>query len=76
MTQLSDFINAHSTGRAVIVGGDFNLHTDSEPDSTQFQRLLSETGLTDVCASVITSYSIHYTKLYESFSAKLRSSWT
>jgi endonuclease/exonuclease/phosphatase family metal-dependent hydrolase len=50
VTQLSDFINANSVGRALIVGGDFNLHTNSEPDSTQFQRLLSETGLIDVCA--------------------------
>lgn len=50
VTQLSAFINTRSVGRAVIVGGDFNLHTDTEPDSTQFQRLLSETGLTDVCA--------------------------
>jgi endonuclease/exonuclease/phosphatase family metal-dependent hydrolase len=52
VTQLSTFINTHSVGRALIVGGDFNLHTDSEPDSTQFQRLLSETGLVDVCASL------------------------
>lgn len=50
VTQLSTFINTHSVGRAVIVGGDFNLHTDTEPDSTYFQRLLSEAGLTDVCA--------------------------
>jgi endonuclease/exonuclease/phosphatase family metal-dependent hydrolase len=52
ITQLSDFIQAHSAGRPVIVGGDFNLHTNSEPDSTQFQRLLSETGLQDVCAAL------------------------
>ena len=36
----------------MIVGGDFNLHTDEEPDSSQFQRLLAEAGLTDVCASL------------------------
>lgn len=52
VSQVADFINAYSAGRAVIVGGDFNLHTDSEPDSTQFQRLLSETGLIDVCAAL------------------------
>jgi endonuclease/exonuclease/phosphatase family metal-dependent hydrolase len=52
VSQVADFINAYSAGRAVIVGGDFNLHTDSEPDSTQFQRLLSETGLSDVCAAL------------------------
>lgn len=50
VTQLAAFINSHSAGRAVIVGGDFNLHTDGEPDSTQFQRLLADAGLTDSCA--------------------------
>ena len=49
VTLLTDFLNAFSAGEAVIVGGDFNLHSDEEPDSTQFQRLLSDTGLTDVC---------------------------
>ncbi|MEO8603858.1 MAG: endonuclease/exonuclease/phosphatase family protein [bacterium] len=52
ITQLATFINTYSVGNAVMVGGDFNLHTDSEPDSTQFQRLLSEAGLTDVCAAL------------------------
>ncbi|MDX2169531.1 MAG: endonuclease/exonuclease/phosphatase family protein [Deltaproteobacteria bacterium] len=50
MAQLAAFINAHSAGNAVIVGGDFNLHTNEEPDSTIFQQLLAATGLTDVCA--------------------------
>ncbi|MBX3024370.1 endonuclease/exonuclease/phosphatase family protein [bacterium] len=50
VTQLATFINAHSAGRAVIVGGDFNLHTDREPDATQFQRLLADANLTDACA--------------------------
>jgi hypothetical protein len=52
ITQLSTFIQTVSVGRPVIVGGDFNLHTDAEPDATQFQRLLAETGLQDVCATV------------------------
>jgi endonuclease/exonuclease/phosphatase family metal-dependent hydrolase len=52
VTQLANAINTHSVGRAVLVGGDFNLHTNTEPDSTQFQRLLAETGLVDVCAAV------------------------
>ncbi len=52
VTQLAQFINAYSVGNALIVGGDFNLHTDSEPDSTQFQRLLAETGLSDACAAL------------------------
>jgi hypothetical protein len=52
VTQLATYINEVSAGRPVIVGGDFNLHTDEEPDSTQFQRLLAETGLSDVCATL------------------------
>jgi endonuclease/exonuclease/phosphatase family metal-dependent hydrolase len=52
VTQLSSFIQAMSAGRPVIVGGDFNLHTDEEPDGTQYQRLLTETGLADVCAEL------------------------
>lgn len=49
VSQLSDFIQMNSAGRAVIVGGDFNLHTDEEPDASQYARLLSETGLSDAC---------------------------
>ena len=49
ITQLVAFIDSFSTGQALIVGGDFNLHSDTEPDSTQFQRLLNKAGLTDVC---------------------------
>lgn len=52
VTQLSTFIQTFSADSAVIVGGDFNLHTNEEPDSTQFQRLLAETGLADVCATL------------------------
>jgi hypothetical protein len=49
--QLAAFMREHSAGKAVIVGGDFNLHSNREPDATTFQRLLMETGLTDVCAA-------------------------
>ena len=52
VTQLATFIESFSAGRPVIVGGDFNLHTDAEPDATQYQRLLGEAGLTDVCAAL------------------------
>jgi hypothetical protein len=52
VTQLSGFIQSHSAGRPVIVGGDFNLHTDAEPDGSQFLRLLAETGVQDVCATL------------------------
>src|SRR5680860_1323045 len=34
--QLAEFMREHSAGRAVIVGGDFNLHTDQEPDRGVF----------------------------------------
>jgi cysteine-rich repeat protein len=50
VTQLSAFLNAFSVGEAVIMGGDFNLNSDTEPAASQFQTLLSNTGLTDVCA--------------------------
>ena len=46
---LVDFIADFSNGTAVIVGGDFNLHTDGEPAATQFARLLEEAGLQDAC---------------------------
>jgi hypothetical protein len=52
VTQLADFLNVFSAGRPVIVGGDFNLNSDTEPALSQFQRLLDETGLTDVCAAL------------------------
>jgi hypothetical protein len=52
VTQLVAFMADFSAGRPVIVGGDFNLHTDEEPDATQYQRLLDEAGLVDVCAAL------------------------
>jgi hypothetical protein len=47
--QLAEFVNDFSAGRAVIVGGDFNLHTDEEPDRSVFDTLLGAADLTDVC---------------------------
>jgi len=52
VTQLAAFIDGYSAGRAVIVGGDFNLHTDGEPDATIFQRLLAQASFTDACAAL------------------------
>lgn len=52
VTQMLAFMATHSAGRAIIMGGDFNLHTDEEPDATTYQRLVDEGGLTDVCAFV------------------------
>lgn len=54
--QLAAFMNAHSGGRAVILGGDTNLHTDGiHPDSWGgedtkiWDDFLTATGLQDVC---------------------------
>lgn len=50
--ELAAFVHTFSAGRAVIVGGDFNLHTDRSPDAEVFQALLSTAGLTDVCSAL------------------------
>jgi hypothetical protein len=57
--QLAAYINEHSAGRAVIVGGDTNLHTDDDPedpqdveDSVIWADFLESTGLTDACAAL------------------------
>ena len=54
--QLSDFINEHSAGRAVIIGGDTNLRTDDghpdaagRADAEIWETFQQATGLTDVC---------------------------
>jgi protocatechuate 3,4-dioxygenase beta subunit len=46
---LARYIQAHSAGHAVIVGGDYNLHTDRPDEQAIFERFLAEAGLTDVC---------------------------
>lgn len=58
-TQLAAFIQEHSGGRAVIVGGDTNLHTDEEPDDPQdvedteiWEEFLAAVGLTDACTAL------------------------
>ncbi len=55
--QLADFISRHSAGRAVIIGGDTNLHT--EPDSAgrpadiaTWKEFQAATGVRDVCTAV------------------------
>jgi hypothetical protein len=47
--QLAEFIAVRSAGRAVVVGGDFNLNTDRAVDREVFDTFLAATGLTDVC---------------------------
>lgn len=49
---LADYINKHSADRAVIVGGDFNLHIEQEPDAKQFSDLLSTAELSDACTTL------------------------
>lgn len=49
---LAQFINENSRDRGVIVGGDFNLHIEEEPDGTQFSSLLKAASLTDACAAL------------------------
>lgn len=50
--QLAAFMADYSAGQAVIVGGDFNLHTDEEPDSSVYATFLDATGLTETCEVV------------------------
>jgi hypothetical protein len=50
--QLAAFMNVYSAGRAVLVGGDFNLHSDEEPDRATFELLLERANLSDACAAV------------------------
>jgi endonuclease/exonuclease/phosphatase family metal-dependent hydrolase len=49
---LGDYISQHSADRAVIVGGDFNLHIEDEPDGTQFSSLLEAADLEDACETL------------------------
>lgn len=48
--QLIAFIMQHSRDTALIVGGDFNLSTSTEPAGSQFLHLQSVAGLTDACS--------------------------
>ena len=57
--QLAAFINARSSGRAVIVAGDTNLHTTGarpeaygDADARIWQGFLTATGLTDTCVEL------------------------
>jgi endonuclease/exonuclease/phosphatase family metal-dependent hydrolase len=54
--QLAEYMQAHSEGRPIIVGGDTNLHTNSDhPDASGdadtkiWAQFLADTGLTDAC---------------------------
>ncbi|MEI2639620.1 MAG: endonuclease/exonuclease/phosphatase family protein [Microthrixaceae bacterium] len=56
--ELAQFINARGSDRAVIVGGDTNLHTDDVhpdggfgADTAIWAKFLADTGLSDVCTA-------------------------
>ena len=48
LQQLAAYMAEHSEG-AVIVGGDWNLRFDEDPDGDQLRTFMEETGLKDVC---------------------------
>ncbi|MEX2393941.1 MAG: hypothetical protein WD826_05630 [Actinomycetota bacterium] len=51
--QLATFMNARSLGRAVIVGGDTNLHNlTNADDGKTWTTFVDATGVTDVCDAV------------------------
>ncbi len=50
--QLAGFMAEHSAGRAVILAGDTNLHTDRPGAGAIWDGFLAATGLTDVCGAV------------------------
>lgn len=58
--QLADYIEAHSAGRPIILGGDTNLHTaGNHPDGSGgadaaiWQAFLARTGLVDTCTTAV-----------------------
>ena len=54
--QLAAWMEAHSAGRAVILGGDTNLHTHpGSDDANIWAAFLARTGLEDVCDALESS---------------------
>jgi len=49
---LAEYLQDQAPGRPVIIGGDWNLRTDEEPDATQYEDFLEATGLQDACSTV------------------------
>jgi len=46
------FIEQNSANEALIVAGDFNLRTDTEPANGQFTAFAAASGLTDACTEL------------------------
>ncbi len=52
MRDLIAFIETFSAGRAVIVGGDFNMKLRRARDAANLERLRTESGLSDACIAL------------------------
>ncbi|MBW2532461.1 MAG: hypothetical protein JRI55_13300 [Deltaproteobacteria bacterium] len=50
--QFAAYIQEHSAGNVVLVGGDTNLHGDDPDDRPVLDQFLAATGLTDACAAL------------------------
>lgn len=48
LDQLAAYLEEHTDG-AVLLGGDWNLNYDEDPDGEQLRAFMEETGLKDVC---------------------------
>lgn len=49
---LQTFIEENSKAEALIIAGDFNLRTDTEPANGQFTSFAAASGLTDACTEL------------------------
>ena len=49
MDQLIDYIKDFSEGNALLVAGDFNLHSDNDADVELLERLMESSDLTELC---------------------------
>lgn len=49
---LVSFINAYSVGRAIILGGDFNMRLRRSADAQNLDVLTTTTGVTNACAAL------------------------
>jgi endonuclease/exonuclease/phosphatase family metal-dependent hydrolase len=70
--QLIAFIAEHSRDVAVIVAGDFNLHTTEEPAKSQLARLLRSAELRDSCEQLDCSMPGNIDKVLYRSSSQLR----
>jgi hypothetical protein len=50
--ELAAYVNANSIGRAIILGGDTNLHTDQAYAGGIWDTFRSATGVVDVCDTI------------------------